>query len=69
MKKSGFTVTSKEKDAFNAKLVARGAEDKKLTIKLKRQSDNITEIKIRVGMFGDESMSRLVYDEIKKQIG
>ena len=33
------------------------------------QSDNITEIKIRVGMFGDESMSRLVYDEIKKQIG
>ena len=69
VKKSGFTVTSKEKDDFYAKLVARGAGDKKLTIKLKRQSDNITEIKIRVGMLGDESMSRLIYDEIKKQIG
>ena len=69
VKKSGFTVTSKDKDDFYAKLIARGAGDKKLTIKLKKQSDNITEIKIRVGMIGDESMSRLVYDEIKKQIG
>ena len=35
MKRSGFTVTSKEKDAFDAKLIARGAGDKKVTIKLK----------------------------------
>ena len=58
MKRSGFTVTSKEKDAFDAKLIARGAGDKKVTIKLKKQSGNITEIRIRVGMIGDESMSR-----------
>ena len=60
-------MTSKEKDDFYAILVARGAGEKKLTIKLKMQSDNITEIKIRVGMFGDESVSRLIYEEIKKQ--
>ena len=69
VKESGFTVTSKEKDAFYAKLIARGAKDKKVTIKLKKQSDNITEIKIRVGMMGDEVMSRQIYEEIKKQIG
>jgi len=38
VKMSGFRVTSKEKDAFYAKLIARGSGDKKVTIKLKKQT-------------------------------
>ena len=63
----GFTITSKEKDAFYGQLIARGASDKKIKIKLKKQADNITEIKIRVGIFGDESMSRQILEKIKTQ--
>jgi len=62
-----FAVTSKEKDAFFGQLIARGAGDKKIRVKVKKQSDTVTEIRIRVGMFCDESMSRQILDRIKKR--
>jgi hypothetical protein len=65
----GFSLTSQEKDGFSGKLIARGAEDKKVTVKLKRQTDEVTQIGIRVGTFGDETLSRQVLEEIKKQGG
>lgn len=43
----------------------RNSADKKMLIKLKKVSDGATEIRIRVGTFGDESMSRLILDKIK----
>ena len=63
-----FSVTKSEKDAFNGELVARGAGDKKVVVELKRQSDSVTEIKIRVGTFGDEAMSRKILETIKKHL-
>lgn len=60
-----FVVTSKEKDAFYGELIARGAGDKKIKVKVKKQSDTVTEIKIRIGVFGDESLSRQILDKIK----
>ena len=60
-----FTVTQKEKDAFTAELTARGSGDKKIQVKLEKKAEKITEIRIRVGLFGDESMSRLILDRIK----
>jgi hypothetical protein len=62
-----FAVTSKDKDAFFGQLIARGAGDKKISVKVKKQSDTVTEIRIRVGIFGDESMSRQILDRIKKR--
>ena len=62
-----FTTTSKEKDAFNGKLIAKGATNKTIKIKLNRQSDTLTEIRIRVGTFGDESLSLQILESIKKQ--
>jgi len=62
-----LAVTSSEKDAFNGELIARGAGDKKIVVKLKKQSDAVTEIKIRVGTFGDEAMSRKILESIKKR--
>lgn len=67
MKDLGFTITSKEKDAFNGQLTAKGAANKIIRIKLKRQSNMRTEIRIRVGTFGDESVSLEILERIKKQ--
>jgi hypothetical protein len=66
MKDLEFSITSKEKDALSAKLIARGAGDKKIALTLKKVSDSVTEIRIRVDTFGDESLSRMILDKIKK---
>lgn len=60
-----FFITSREKDALSGVIIARGAGDRKITIKLNRQSDKVTEIRIRVDTFGDESLSRLILEKIK----
>jgi len=52
------------KDALSAEIIARDAQDKKVTIKLKRQTDNITKISIRVGIVGDKTKAELIYREI-----
>lgn len=61
-----LTITSKQKDAFDGEVIARRATGKKVTIKLKRQSDSVTQIKIRVGTFGDEYISKDILDTMKK---
>ena len=63
----GFKITDKDKDAFDAELRASGAGRKKIRIALKRISDTSTEIKIRIGTFGDESLSRQILEKIEKQ--
>lgn len=60
-----FFITSREKDALSGVIIARGSGDRKITIKLNRQSDKVTEIRIRVDTFGDESLSRLILYKIK----
>ena len=62
-----LAITSREKDAFNGQLIARGAGDRKIKVKLKRQSDTLTEIRIRVGILGDEPLSRHILEKIKKR--
>jgi len=67
MKDLEFTITSKEKDAFDGQLIAKGAANKTIKIKLNKQSDTLTEIRIRVGTFGDKSVSLNIMESIKKQ--
>jgi len=63
-----FTITSKEKDVFDAQLIPSGAADKKIKVRLKKQSETVTEIRIRIGVFGDESLSRHILEKIKKRL-
>src|SRR5574341_485332 len=63
-----FVVTSKEEDAASAKLIARNAGDKKIEIGLKKVSDHLTRVTIRVGVFGDEPLSRLILERLKKSL-
>lgn len=63
-----LTLTMTEKDALSAEIGARDAQDKKITIKLKAVSEETTKLNIRVGIFGDETKSRLIYQAILQNI-
>lgn len=59
-----FLLTSEVKDALSAKLTARTAGDKKVQIILNKHSNALTEIRIRVGVLGDDALSRLILEKI-----
>jgi len=62
-----FVLTSSE-DALCARYEARTALDEKVVIKLEKIDDDTTRIDIRVGIFGDESLSRQILDVIKTRL-
>jgi len=57
-------IISKSKDALSATIVARDAQDKKVQIKLQTTAENTTKLSIRIGTFGSETKSRLIYQKI-----
>jgi len=61
-------ITTDSKDALSATIVARDAQDKKVIIKLAATAEGATKLSIRVGVFGSETKSRLIYDQIKKNL-
>jgi len=63
----GYTPTSKESGAFWGELIARDSGGKKLTVELRSPDETRTEIKIRLGFFGDEKSSRRILDEIRSR--
>lgn len=66
MQQLNFKVTAQEHDKLTGKIVARTSEDKRIKIGLKKQSESVTEFRIRIGTFGDETLSRMIYNQIKK---
>lgn len=63
-----YTVISESKDAQTVEVVARDAKDEKIKINLTRLTDKATEIKIRIGVFGDQMRSIDLLEEIKKSL-
>jgi hypothetical protein len=68
MDKLELAVIQKSKDAMSAKVTARDAQDKKITVKLTATAEGTTKVSIRIGTFGSETKSRLIYDQIKKEL-
>ena len=60
-----FAKVSENKDALKAILVARTALDKRVEITITYSAKKLTNIKIRVGLFGDEQLSLSILDKIK----
>ncbi len=56
---------AKEKDTLNGGMEAQGVGDKRIWIKLHNVSKDVTEMRIRVGVFGDQVYSQKIYDAIK----
>lgn len=57
-----------DKDALSATIVARDADDKRVTVKLKTLVENATRISVRVGTFGNEVKERLIYNQIRENL-
>jgi len=67
MKELEFVIIKDEKDSFEGNIEAYRVTNKKVKIKLLRKTENITEIKIRVGTFGDETLSRVILGKMKSR--
>jgi len=63
-----LAVSKKTKDAMSAEIIARDSQDKKIKIKLSATAEGTTKLSIRVGLFGSETKSRLIYQQIKKNL-
>lgn len=68
MEELELKVSKKTKDKMSAVIVARDAQDKKITIKLRAAAEESTKLSIRVGGFGDEMKSRLIYQKIREKL-
>ncbi|MBI1841049.1 MAG: DUF3568 family protein [Verrucomicrobia bacterium] len=68
MKDFQFSIKKTAKDVLYAKVEATTAQDKSVQITLNKTSDKITELRIRVGVFGDESLSRSIHEKIKARL-
>jgi hypothetical protein len=60
--------TRKSKDALGAEIDTYDAQDKKITIRLKSTAEDTTELSIRIGVFGSETKSRLIYQKIRENL-
>ena len=63
-----LNVTKRTKDVLSAVIVARDAQDKKITIKLSSTTEKTTKLSIRIGLFGNETKSRLIYQKIRENL-
>jgi hypothetical protein len=63
-----FIVVNKVSDEISGEIDSVTADNKKVKIVVKRVGDNITEIKIRVDTFGDETLSRYILNKIQSNI-
>lgn len=63
-----YRITEDAKDALQARIVAKEATDKTNTVFIKKRADNVTDITVSVGAFGDETKARLILDEIKRRL-
>jgi len=62
-----FKPVSSTKDALGAKYEGVGAADKRVIVALKSTGEKMTEVRIRVGLVGDEAAARTVLAKIQSQ--
>lgn len=63
-----FAKVSERKDALQGEFIARNAADKKIKIEVERKGERLTEVTIRIGVFGDENLSLAILDRIKANL-
>ncbi len=63
-----FVIESRLTTAGSAKLIARGAGSRRVTVTVERRVGSLTDITVRVGYFGDEPLSRLILQKIRRRL-
>ena len=62
-------VTETAKDFFYARVVARGADNKTITIRIKPSEGENANFTIKIGTFGDRHRSQVIYEQIRQYLG
>ena len=68
MNSMNFNVVSKDHDALKGKLLAKRENGDNIDITLEQKPNNLTEMKIRVGAFGNEDQARLIQEKIRQKL-
>jgi hypothetical protein len=68
LEKLEFARIEQRKSGLDAQLVHRTALDKRVEIKLKKITDRLTKIEIRVGIVGDQELSLTLLDKIRAEL-
>lgn len=61
-------VTEKAKDAFYARVVAKGADGKRISISIRPKEDGGAILTIKVGTLGEKHKSSIIYERINKNL-
>jgi len=64
----GLARISESQDSLSARIIARNAQDKKITIKIEYITENSSQLSIRVAIFGSEEKSRQIYLKIREHL-
>ena len=64
VQEAGLPAPIEAADALGAKLESRTAQGDKVTITLEPKGTAVTNVRVRVGVFGDEDASRLILSRI-----
>jgi len=60
-----FFVMEEKRDALSAVYEMRNSQDEKITILVEQQADGVTQVRIRVGIFGNQVLSQTILDQIE----
>jgi len=61
--------TETAKDFFYARVVAKGADGKTITIRIKPGEGELTNFSIKIGTVGDKHRSEVIYEQIRQNLG
>jgi len=68
MKEMKLKVLERTEGVERGKIIANAPGDKRLEVRLEKLTPNATEVRIRVGVFGDEDLSREILEKIQKRL-
>ena len=69
MQELGIRVSSDHADVSGGEVVGQTVSGKKVTIAVKPEGQKISGVTIRVGFFGDEQISRQIFNKMEAQLG
>jgi hypothetical protein len=68
LKDLDITVLSSGSTGIDGRIEARTSLDKKVSIEVERKDDRRSKIRIRVGTWGDEEVSRMIHERVKARL-
>jgi hypothetical protein len=63
-----LTVVSSKTSGLDGSLIARTAQDKKVSIHVEKLSDTASQLRIRVGAFGDQDLALTILNKLKAKL-